>query len=98
MHHQRVRRGGDPPDRGEVLARVIANVGIEIRPDRERAGIAETDGVAGGIGLCERAGADSAAGAGAVVDDDLLAERLAELIADRTDDDARSAPRRERKD
>src|SRR4029079_5757228 len=90
--------GGDPPDRGEVLARVIANVGIEVRPDRQSAGVAEPDGVAVGIGLRERAGADSAAGAGAVVDDDLLAERLAELVADGADDDGGAAAGREGND
>ena len=82
MHHQRVRRSGDPPDRGEVLARVVADVGIEVRPDRQGAGVAEPDGVTVGIGFRERPGADGAAGASAVVDHDLLAERLTELVAD----------------
>src|SRR3954468_20694489 len=95
MHHQRVRRGGDPPDRGEVLAWIVADVGIEVWPDRQGAGVAKTDGVTVGIGFRQRAAADGAAGAGAVVDHDLLAERLAELVADRADDDGGAAARRE---
>src|SRR4029079_13159891 len=98
MHHQRVRRGGDPPDRGEVLAWIVADVGIEVWPDRQGAGVAEPDGVAVGSGLCHTVAADGPAGAGAVVDHDLLAERLAELVADRADDDGGAAARPEGND
>ena len=61
----------------EILARIVTGVGIERRVDRERAGIGQQDGVAVGRGLCDRTGRDRAAGAAAVLDHDLLSERLA---------------------
>src|SRR5262249_12855482 len=58
--------------------------------------VAEADGVAVRCAGRERAGADGAAGAGAVVDDDLLAEEFGELVADRAHHDGGTAAGRKR--
>ena len=70
MRDQRDRHRGDQPDRREILARIVARIGIEARIDRDRAGVAEQQRVAVGLGLGDRAGAEIAAGAGAVIDHD----------------------------
>jgi hypothetical protein len=82
MHHDQVRGRGDDADRVEVLARIVAEVLDEAgrRPNR-RAGHHQQR-VAVGRGLRDRAGRDRAAGAAAVVDDDLLAEDFAHLVGD----------------
>ena len=98
MHHQRVRRGGDPPDRGEILARVVADVGVQVRADRRACRCSQARWCSRRVRTSQRARADGAACAGAVVDDDLLAERFAELVADRADDDRGAAAGRERDD
>ena len=82
MHQHDQRAGRDQADRREILARVVADIGIERRIDRERAGAAEHERVAVGRGLRDRARRDRAAGAAAVLDHDLLAERLAHLLGD----------------
>jgi hypothetical protein len=98
MHHQRVGRGSDAADRLEILARVVADIAVEGRSDRERAGIAQQDGVTVGRALRHRAASDGAAGAAAVVDDDRLLECLAHLVGDDAPDDGRAATGRERYD
>ncbi len=82
IDHDDQLAGADQPDRREILARVVADVAVERRIDRERAGAAEHQRVAVGRGLRHRARGDRAAGAGAVLDDDVLAERLAHLLGD----------------
>ncbi len=78
QHDQRA--GADQADRREVLARIVADVLVERRVDRQRAGPADDQGVAVGRGLGDRPRRGRAAGAGAVLDHDLLAERLAHLL------------------
>ena len=82
MHQHDSALGGDQADRRKILARVIADIGIERRIDRKRAGAADHQRVAVGLGLRDLARRDGAAGAAAVLDDDLLAERLAHLVGD----------------
>src|SRR5712691_9007506 len=96
VYHQGVRRRSDPADRREVLARIVADIAIEARPDRQRAGISQQDGGAVGRAFRHRASSDRAAGAAAVVDDDRLAERLAHLVRDDPPDDGGAAAGRER--
>ena len=98
MHHQGVRRRADPADRREIRARIVADIAVEARSDRERAGISQQDGVAVGRALRDRAAADGAAGAAAVVDHDRLAEHLAHLVGDDAPDDGGAAAGRERHD
>ena len=96
IHHQRIRRVADQADRRKILARIVADVLVERRPDRERAGVAEHQRVAVGLAFGDRLGADGAAGAGAVVDHDLFAEQLAHLVGDAAADDRGRAARRKR--
>jgi hypothetical protein len=80
QHDQRAR--GDQPDRREIPSRVVADILIERRIDRERAGAAETERIAVGRGFRDLARRDRAAGAALVLDHDLLAERAAHLLGD----------------
>ena len=80
QHDQRA--GGDQADRREILARVVADIGVERRIDRERAGAAEAERVAVGRGFRDLARRDRAARPALVLDHDLLAERLAHLLGD----------------
>ena len=75
MRDQGDRHRGDQADRREILARVVAGIRVEARIDRDGAGVREHQRVAVGLGLGDRAGADRAAAAGAVLDDDLRLER-----------------------
>ena len=96
IHHQRIRRIADHADRRKILARIVADILVERRSDRQRAGIAEQQRVAVGIALRHRLGADGAAGAGAVVDHDFFAEQFAHLVGNAAADDRGRAARRER--
>ena len=80
VHHQHARQRADQADGGEILARVVARIGIEARIDRERAGIGQQNCVSVGGAARHRAGRDGAAGAAAIVHHDLLAERLAHPV------------------
>ena len=84
MHQHDQGAGRDQADRGEILARIVTGVGVERRVDRERAGAAEDQRVA--VRCTPRHGprGDRAAGAAAVLDDDLLAQRLAHFVGDDT--------------
>ena len=74
----RHRRGADDHHRLEILHRVERQLGIERLV--HRVGVEdEHEGVAVGRALRHVLGADDAGGAGAVLDDELLLERLAEL-------------------
>ena len=64
----------------------------------KRAGIGEQDGVAVGRALGDRAGCERAAGAGAIVHHDLLAERLAHLLGHHARQRIVAAAGRERND
>ena len=80
VHHQHARQRADQADGGEILARVVARIGIKARIDRERAGIGQQNCVSVGGAARRRAGRDGAAGAAAIVHHDLLAERLAHPV------------------
>ena len=96
MHHEGIGRRCNAADRLEISARIVAGIAVEARPDRQRAGIAQKDGVTVGRTLGDRAAADRAAGAAAVVDHDRLAKRLAHLVGDDARDDGGAAAGRER--
>ena len=74
------RQADQRGDRREVLDRVVAEVRIERRVDRHRAGIAEHQHMAVGRRLGDHVGGDDAAGARHVLDDEGLAERVGEFF------------------
>ena len=92
------RRRGGVHDRREVGARVVGKVRVEPDACRLRAEIAHEQRVA----VRRRAGdagrRDRAAGAGHVLDDELLAERAAHVVGVDAGDDVGRAARRERHD
>src|SRR2546425_5453006 len=77
-HRQHDRHGLDRPDCHQVPERVVGKVPEHRRPGGHGAARAEEQGVAVGGRPHYRRGADGAAGAGAVLDDHLLAERFGE--------------------
>jgi hypothetical protein len=79
-HDERARR--DEADRRKILARVVADIGIEGRIDGERSGATEAERIAVGRRARHLPGRDRAAGAAAVLDHDLLAERRSHGIGD----------------
>ena len=87
VHHQHVRHAGDERDRHEVLDRVVRHLRIERRVDRLRADRSHQQRVAVGRRLGDEVGAEVAAGAGLVLDDEGLAEGLAELGRERARQD-----------
>ena len=97
MHQQQCRRHADQPDRGDVLARIVADVGEQVRTCRHRGGVGQQDGVAVGRAFKDRAGCDRAAAAQRpVLHHDLLAERRAHAVGDRARHDVVGAARRQR--
>ena len=81
MHQHDIAARRDQSDRREILARVVADVGIERRIDRQRAR-GDQQRVAVGRGLGDLARRDGAAGAAAVLDHDGLAEARAHPLGD----------------
>ena len=79
----------------EVLDWIVRQVGVQTRRNRMRARGGEADGVAVRRCLRDRIGADIAARAGAVLDDDLLAEPLPKFLRDDPRNDVRAGARRE---
>ena len=77
LHHEHVGELRGHADRHEVLQRVVRRL-QDVRVHRERAHVGQHEGVAVGRGLGDVVDRDVAAGAGAVLDHDLLAELLAE--------------------
>ena len=99
VHQQQRRRRSDQADRGEILARIVADILVKVRAGRQGRGIAQDDRVAVRRCVGDLAGADGAAAAGiATFDDDLLAERDTHLIGDRARHDVVGAARRQRND
>ena len=99
VHQQERRRRGDQADRGKILARIVADILVEVRAGRQGRGIAEDDGVAVGRSVSDLARADCAAAAGiAAFDDDLLAERDTHLVGHRTRHDVVGPAWRQRND
>ncbi len=85
-------------DRREVLQRIVAGTAVERGADRHRGGAADEQRVAVGLRRCGRAAGERAAGARAIVDDHLLAERGRQLLADQPPHDIDRAAGRERHD
>ena len=83
-------------DRLEVLQRVVSDRAEEMRIDRERPGIAHQQRVAIGRRLGHEGRADTAAGAGLVLDDEGLPERGAQPLGDRARIEVGAAAGRER--
>ena len=80
MHHEDDRRPAEQGDVAEILDRVIADIRIDGRRDDMRGDPrhAERVAVGGGAGHLRRA--EHAAGAGPVLDHELLLERFRELL------------------
>jgi hypothetical protein len=75
VDHQRIRSRSDHADVGEVLDRVVWQLLVDMRGDEMRAA-GNDERVAIGRGFGCEIRADGSAGAGPVVDEDLLAELL----------------------
>jgi hypothetical protein len=82
MRHQQVRQLVEQADRREVLHRIERQVAIQRRPHAMRADGAEKQRVPVGRRLGRGLGANAPAGAGTVIDQHLLAEALADELAD----------------
>ncbi len=80
IDHQHIGRGAEHRDRLEILDRVVGQLGAERGRDRMGAAGDQPDRVAVGGCLGDDIDADSAAGAGPVLDHHLLAELLAERL------------------
>jgi hypothetical protein len=91
------RHLGKQRDRLEVLDRVVGQLFEDERVDRERADVAEHDRVLV-VGTRDLGHRDVAGAARLVVDEDALAEQLAELGGGRAGDDLRAAAGSERHD
>src|SRR5262249_4679077 len=74
----------------EILARVVADAGIERWVDRKRA-CRDEKRVAVRLGLGDLARGDGASGAAAILDDDALAEARTHALGDDTRDDVIAA-------
>ena len=83
----------DPADGREVLHRIVGRL-AQRRLHAERGVGREQERVAVGCGLGGRLGADDAARPAAVLDDELLAEGLAQLVGPGPADEVRGAARR----
>jgi len=90
---ERERHQRDHADRGKVPVGVIRRL-LQVRHDRYRPARRGEQGVAVGQALHGHVGADRAAGAGAVVDDERLPERLLQLLGHQARGDIGGLPRR----
>ena len=91
MDHQRDRCHPNPADRRKILAQIIARIGIETRGNAERSGVSQHDRVSVGRASGDLLGSNRPSCSGALVNDDLLAKRLGELVGDDARDDAGAA-------
>ena len=98
MRHDADAHLRDVADRREIAAHVVAGIGIEREVDRGRRRIREHQRVAVGRGLRGLPHGDDAVGAAAVLDHDLLAERVAQPLRDQPRDGVVAAAGRERHD
>ena len=74
MHDEHIGPGADHRDRREIAHRIVRQLAVHARIDRHRAGDAEEQRIAVGRRFGGDLGADDGAGAGPVVDDNLLPE------------------------
>ena len=96
MHRERLRLPAEQRDREEILQVVDAQA-QHVRRARDVV-IGDEDGIAVGRTLDRRVDADRAPGAGAVLDEHLLAELARHVIADHASDEVEPAAGRERHD
>ena len=82
MRQQDQRKIHPARDDAEVAQRVVWQLAVDMRIHRQRPGRSAGNGVAIGGGCHQGLQTDDAVGAGAVVDDDLLADSFRELLAD----------------
>jgi hypothetical protein len=82
VHHQDAGIVRGERDVGEVAHRIVVEVAIERRRDRERGDVGNQQRVAVGRHLGDLRRAYARALAGSVVDHDVLAESLAEIFGD----------------
>ena len=81
MHRQHVRRAAEIRDMREIAHRVIADVLVHRRPDHDDRDAGYHQRIAVGLGTGDRFGHRDAATARPVLDDERLAERLAQRLA-----------------
>ena len=84
------RSGADQTDRREVADRIVMHALLDCRNDGVRH-VGEQQGVAVRRGFGGDLDAEAAAGAGTVVDDDLLAERFRQRLAEQACEHIRAA-------
>ena len=95
---QHVRNARDEDHRREILHVVVRHLGVEAGVDRVRADRSHLERVAVGRGMGDELRADVAARTGSVVDDDLLAPGLGQLLRDVARQDVGRATGRKRDD
>ena len=98
VDRHRVGHGGDLADEAEVLERVVAQIGAHDRVHYVRRDGGDAEGVTVGRGIGDRLGADRAAGAAAVVDDERLPKLASHALGGDAADDVGRAAGRERDD
>ena len=98
VEHQHIGHAGDQRDRHEVLDRVVGQLRVQRLVDAVRADRAHQQGVAVRCRLGHFGGAEVAAGAGLVVDDEGLAEGALQLRRQRAGQQVGGAAGRERHD
>jgi len=98
MHHHEHRHVGDERNRRECLAGIERHRPVEKFIDALEAGRGHQQRVAVRLRLGDDVGADIAARARTILDDDRLAERLRELLAHRAGEHVDQPARRERRD
>ena len=98
LDDEHLRRGREQRNRREVALGVVAKPLVEVLVDRHRAVSRYEQRVAVRRRLRHRVGADIAAGAAAVLDDERLTESLLQPLRKRAADDVRGRARRVRND
>ena len=96
VHEQQRRRYSDPPDRREVADRVVWQVFVQSGIDGIGGHRRHQQRVTVGVGLCDRVGADIAAGTDPVLDHELLSQQFSHLRSHNAPDDVGRAAGSER--
>ena len=89
MHDKQFRHRDRHRHRREVAIEIVRQLVVKIRIEREHRAAREIKGVAVGRRLRDVLGSEDAAGAGTVVDDDLLAGHLRQLLGNRAAENIR---------